>query len=67
MTLTTYFVISHQKKKLVVQNQTGEIQAFNSRVKLHEDNGAILEGVVCLPGSTIPVEEPPRNEATQEG
>ena len=66
LTITIYFVILHQKKKLTVHNQTGEILVFNLRVKNPTLSGSISDVTVCLPGSTIPAEVAPHTEARQQ-
>ena len=66
LTITIYFVILHQKKKLTVQNQTGEILVFNLRVKNPTVSRSISDVALCLPGSTIPSEVAPHAEAQQK-
>jgi len=64
LVITIYLVILRQKKKLEVQNQTGEIQDFNLSVKHPEVSDSID---VYMPGSAIPDDGPPQIEVPQKG
>ncbi len=65
LVITIYLVILRQKKKLEVQNQTGEIQDFNLSVKHPEVSDSI--DVYNMPGSAIPADVPPQIEVPQKG
>ena len=61
-----YFVTLHQKKKLKILKQTGEI-IYSVKVEIPDVKSPISDQQVYLPGSTIPVEMPPQSVFLQKG